>query len=270
VSDASNQLRVLSDIGRSLATFIDLDDLVHYATRCTRDLFAAEGCALLLLDRERSEFCFPVASQRDSRAISAAQLAEIRFPADRGVAGWVLANNEAAVVADTAKDPRFYDAVDRKTEMQTKALLCAPLRTRSGNIGVIEVVNPGEGRLGRNDLDFLDALASEIGVAYEKAALYNELEREVVDLRRFCGLAGLGLSVLGVLVAATAAFFHRARVLPWSELPTQRGVLLGAICILIGALLVAVGRGWIISMRTKERTLGDLDHAAERFRPRSP
>ena len=53
MTDASNQLRVLSDIGRSLATFIDLDDLVHYATRRTRELFGAEGCALLLLDRER-------------------------------------------------------------------------------------------------------------------------------------------------------------------------------------------------------------------------
>ena len=111
--------------------------------------------------------------------------------------------------------------------MQTRALLCAPLRTRSGNIGVIEVVNPGEGRLGRNDLDFLDALASEIGVAYEKAALYSELEREVVDLRRFCACAGGGCPCLASLVGVAAAFFHRARVLPWSELPTQRGVLLG-------------------------------------------
>ena len=105
-----------------------------------------------------------------------------------------------------------------------------------GNIGVIEVVNPGEGRLGRNDLDFLDALASEIGVAYEKAALYRELEREVIDLRRFCRVAGWVLSLLGVLLASAAAFFHRARVLPWSELPPTRRAARG-VCIAIGALL---------------------------------
>lgn len=251
MSDASNQLRVLSDIGRSLATFIDLDELVHYATRRTRELFGAEGCALLLLDRERAEFCFPVASQRESRAISAAQLAEIRFPADQGVAGWVLAHDEAALVADTAKDERFYDAVDRKTEMHTRALLCAPLRTRSGNIGVIEVVNPGEGRLARNDLDFLDALASEIGVAYEKAALYRELEREVINLRRFCGAAGWGLSLLAVFLGIAAAFYHRARVLPWSELPTQRAVIVAVLCMAIGVLLIGVGQGWIVPKRAR-------------------
>jgi GAF domain-containing protein len=251
VTDASNQLRVLSDVGRSLATFIDLDGLVHYATRRTRELFAAEGCALLLLDRENAEFCFPVASQRESRAISAAQLAEVRFPADQGVAGWVLAHDEAALVADTAKDERFYDAVDRKTAMHTRALLCAPLRTRSGNIGVIEVVNPGEGRLGRNDLDFLDALASEIGVAYEKAALYRELEREVIDLRRFCRAAGWGLSLLAVVLGIAAAFYHRARVLPWSELPTQRGMIVAVLCIAIGVVLLGAGQGWIVPQRAR-------------------
>ena len=39
MTDASTQLRVLADVSRSLATFTDLDDLVRYATRRTRELF---------------------------------------------------------------------------------------------------------------------------------------------------------------------------------------------------------------------------------------
>ena len=249
MTDASNQLRVLADVSRSLATFTQLDDLVRYATRRTRELFEAEGCALLLLDPTRREFCFPVASQRDSGAVSAAELAEVRFPADRGVAGWVLAHDEGALVADTSQDARFYDAVDRRTAMHTRSLLCAPLRNRAGNIGVIEVVNPGAGHLDHDDLEFLDILASEIGVAYEKAELYRQLEREVVDLRRFCRGAGLALALLGVLFGIGATFYHRARVLPWSELPSERGMLLGVLCVVIGAVLLAVGKGWIVSMR---------------------
>jgi GAF domain-containing protein len=251
VTDPANQMRVLADVSRSLATFADVDDLVHYATRRTRELFDAEGCAVLLLDRERNEFCFPVASQRDAGTVSAAELAEVRFPADRGVAGWVLAHDEGALVADTSRDPRFYDAVDRRTAVHTRALICAPLRTRAGNIGVLEVVNPSAGRLETGDLEFLDVLASEIGVAYEKAALYQELEREVVDLRRFCRVAGLVVGSLGLLLAIVTAFFHRARVLPWSELPSARGMLGALLFLAVGALLIAVGRGWIISMRTR-------------------
>lgn len=242
-------MRVLADVSRSLATFADIDDLVQYATRRTRELFDAEGCALLLLDADRKEFCFPVASQRDSGTVSAAELAEVRFPADRGVAGWVLSHDEGALVADTSSDPRFYDAVDRRTAVHTRALICAPLRTRAGNIGVIEVVNPRSERLEAGDLEFLDILASEIGVAYEKAALYQELAREVVDLRRFISGAGVALAMLGVMVAIVTAFFHRARVLPWSELLATRGMLGALICLAVGVLLIAVGKGLIVSMR---------------------
>lgn len=251
-TNTTSQLHLLANVSRSLATFTDLDELVHFATQHTRELFEAEGCALLLLDEARREFCFPVASQRQAGA-SEATLAEIRFPADRGVAGWVLAHGEGALVQDTASDPRFYDAVDRKTAMRTRSLLCAPLRTRTGNIGVLEVVNPGPGHLEAGDLEFLDILASEIGVAYEKAALYRELEREVLDLRAFCRAGGAALAGLGVCFAAATALYHRARALPWSELPTRRGMLVGLLCVAIGVTLIGVGRGWLVARRASNR-----------------
>jgi len=247
-TNTSSQLHLLADVSRSLATFTDLDELVHFATQRTRELFEAEGCALLILDETRGEFCFPVSSQRQS-GVSAEALAEIRFPADRGIAGWVLSHDESALVPDTASDARFYDAVDRKTTMRTRSLLCSPLRTRTGNIGVLEIVNPGAGHLEPADLEFLDILASEIGVAYEKAALYRALEREVLDLRGFCRTAGVVLSGIGVLLAAAATFYHRARVLPWEELPTRRGFLIGALCVTIGIVLIGVGRGWWVARR---------------------
>ena len=248
MTSASSQLHLLADVSRSLATFTDIDELVHFATQRTRELFEAEGCALLLLDEARRELSFPVASQRQA-GVAATALAEIRFPADRGIAGWVLSHDESTLVPDTASDPRFYNAVDRQTTMQTRALLASPLRTRTGNIGVLEVVNPGAGHLEASDLEFLDIIASEIGVAYEKAALYRELEREVVDLRGFCRSAGAALAGVGVLLAAAATLYHRVRLLPWTDLPARPGVLVGALCLAIGVVLIGVGRGWLVSRR---------------------
>ena len=246
MSGATQTLHVLADLSRSLATYTDLDALVRYATERVRALFGAEGCALLLLDAERREFRFPVASQGPAGSASAAAMADVRFPADRGIAGWVLTHDESALVPDVTRDPRFYDAVDRQTAMQTRALLCAPLRTGNGNIGVLEVVNPAPGHLERSDLEFLDILASEIGVAYEKAALHRALEREVIDLRSFCRRAGTALSALGVVLALASTFYHRARVLPWAELPGRRGVLLGLLCVAVGVVLLGVGAGWFV------------------------
>ena len=135
--DASaDQLRVLYELTRRLATFVDLDDVVCFATKRARELFDAEGCALILLDRRRNEFTFPISSQRESGTAGEDRLAEIRFPADRGIAGWVVAHDEAALVEDTANDPRFYAGVDRETALETRSLLCAPLRSGGQSIGV--------------------------------------------------------------------------------------------------------------------------------------
>jgi GAF domain-containing protein len=214
------------------------------------ELFGADGCALLFLDRERGEFYFPVASQSATQQAAAERLAEIRFPADRGIAGWVLAHDEAVLVPDVTKDARFYTGVDQATQMTTRALLCAPLRSRSGNIGVLEVVNPATTALTADDLEFLDALAADIAIAHEKAMLYDRLRGEVTSLRQVLRLAGVTLLGLGALVGAGSLVGHLAWALPLSELPTRPGIVGGVVSIVVGTVLVRLGNGWLIPKTT--------------------
>ena len=240
-----DRLQLLYDINRRLTTFVDLDELVRYVTRRAREIFEAEGCSLLLFDADRREFYFPVASQREGRGDVPERLAEIRFPAAHGIAGWVLSHNEAVIVADTRTDTRFYAGVDQQTGVLTRSILCAPLRTRSGTIGVLEVINPAAS-VTTEDLRFLEALAGDVGVAHEKAALYGELRDEALGLRRLCTVAGSGLAVVGLLMGAGAVFTNRALALPLADLATHPGVLGGSLCAVIGAALVGIGQGWIL------------------------
>jgi GAF domain-containing protein len=250
MSTTAERLHLLCEVTRRLATFTDLPELLRYATRRTQEVFGAEGCALLLLDRARHEFYFPVASQEASRRSAEARLTEIRFSAQRGIAGWVLARGEAVLVADARNDTRFYGGVDHLTGMTTHALLCAPLRTSGGNIGVIEVVNPSPGSMTTNDLEFLEALASDISVAHERVLLYERLRGEVASLRQVSSLAGLLVLAAGLLAAGAAAVGHLAWALPLRELPTRPGMVTGMIGVLVGALLLAVGRGWLVGRTT--------------------
>ena len=239
-----DRLHLLYEINRRLATFTDLDDLVRYATQRARELFDAEGCALLLLDSHRREFHFPISSQSEARAGSQERLAEISFPADRGIAGWVVSHGEAVLVQDAANDPRFYGGVDRQTGLVTRTVLCAPLRTRDGNIGVIEVINPGAGSPTQDDLEFLEALANDVAVAQEKALLHDQLRGEAVGLRQVLTLAGGILFVLGFLFGIGAAIGHLARALPMVELLSRPALWIGVVAAAGGALLVGVARGW--------------------------
>lgn len=238
------RLRLPYELNRGLTTFTDLRSLLSFATEQGRVLFRAEGCAILMLDTARNEFYFPVASDTDIR--SEARLAEIRFPADRGIAGWVLRHDRAELVPDTSQDPRFFGGIDAQTQMTTRALLCAPLRTRTGNIGVIEVVNPSKEFLTASDLEFLETVAADVAVACEKAQLYERLRGEVVGLRQVCRVAGVVATATGVVVAASSAFAHLARALPTSELFTRPTFVLGVLGVLGGGVLYAIAQGWLV------------------------
>ena len=241
MSSVAARLETLCELNRRLATFANLDEILAYATSRTREMFEAEGCALLLIDEEAREFRFPIASQSASSSASAKRLAEVRFPITQGLAGWVHANGQAVVIEDAQHDPRFYSGVDKTTGTTTRSLLAAPLRTSGGAIGVIEVINPRE--IGDGDLVLLEALGSDVAIAHERAAFSAALRAEATGLRRLARLGGITLVALGAGLVLAAFVAHAARALPLEELVVEPGVLLGVVVALAGtALAVAVRR----------------------------
>ena len=241
MTTAAERLRLLYEVSRRLATFSDLDELLRYATRRTREMFEAEGCGVLLLDEARREFYFPVASQSESRRVTEKRLAELRFPADRGIAGWVLEHDRAVFVADTTTDPRFYGGVDQVTSMQTRSILCVPMRSHAGNLGVVEVINPGPG-VSDDDLEFLEALASDIAVAHENASMHSKLRGDLGSLRQMCLWAGVAVAAFGLLVGLGTIFGRLVYALPLSELGTHPGTWTAAVLLVAGAALAALSR----------------------------
>lgn len=237
------RVELLYAVTRSLATFDEVDELVRFATRRLREVFSADGCAILLLDERRREFSFPVASQRAGALTSASALSEVRFPADRGIAGAVLAGGEAILVNDAQNDPRFYSGVDQKTGVTTRTVLAAPLRSARGAVGVIEVVNPSVASLGVEDLEFLNALASDVGVAYEKARLYARLGEEIATLRGLARLVGAGVVCVGALLAGGAVLATLARALPLSAALSRPSLFGGLVVAGLGAVLLRAARG---------------------------
>jgi hypothetical protein len=191
---AAGRLDVLCEVNRRLATFTDLDELLHFATRRARELFDAEGCALSLLDHRDEKRSLSVGSGEPGRA--AAHSLAIRVP----------------------------------------------LRTRSGAIGVIEVVDPRRGHFTSDDRELLEALASDIAVAYEQAEFYAHVGREAAELRTHGLVASLSLVALGLSLIVGATLAHQAWALPLSELPMRPGMWAGLASAIVGALLVGVCR----------------------------
>ena len=162
---ANRDLRLLAyELGRAFGERRALPELISFAVATCRDLLAAESVAILLLDREGDELYFPYLAEEDPRI--ATQLSSIRFPAGQGVAGKVLRTARSVRVDDVGTERSFFAGVDRKTKRKTRSILCAPLTSSHGAIGVIEAVNPRRAECFTDeDVALLDALAPTIAAA---------------------------------------------------------------------------------------------------------
>ena len=165
------------------------------------------------------------------------------MPADKGIAGTVVQTGQSLLVPDVHRDPRFYSQVDQQTGGETQSILCAPLRTQHGIIGVIECINKREGEFTQTDLTFLEALAATIAVSIENARLYETLKRSEARLRdevallarerpvrtRFADIVGSGPAMEKVFRLVESAITSPITVLLQGETGTGKEVIARAI-----------------------------------------
>jgi Nif-specific regulatory protein len=171
----------LYEISRAFSELVDLDQLLPSVIARTNALFAVESSAIMLLDAATNELFVPyiadVAPEVERR------FATVRFPADQGIAGWVLQHGAVEAVNDVHQDPRWYRSVDGHTGMTTRSLLCAPLRTRDGAIGVIALRNKLRGAFDAEDTELIGALAETIAIAIDNARRFGDAQRSAERLR---------------------------------------------------------------------------------------
>jgi len=177
----SGQFQLLLELSRAFSALVELDELLPVVLNRTRQVLDGDGCSIMLLDDKAQELYFPVSS--DMSPDLEERLRRIRFPAGRGISGAVLRSGRAELVANVTDDARFYPAVDEEMGVHTRDLLCAPLRTHQGIIGVIGVRNKRTGAFSADDLQFLDALAGSIAIAIDNARLYERVRKSEERLR---------------------------------------------------------------------------------------
>ena len=235
------RLSLLYDVSRAFSELTALEELIPAVIAKTNELLKAEGTAILLLDEERNELYFPYAA--DVTPDVERRLAAVRFPADQGIAGWVVQHGVAQLVPDVARDKRWYPQVDRESGMTTTSLLCAPLRTRRSTCGVIELRNHVGDEFTTADLHFLEALASIIAVAIENARFYENLKesearlreevvvlnREIASHSRFADIVGASPAMAQVFRLMESAISNPITVLLQGETGTGKELIARAI-----------------------------------------
>lgn len=175
-AEQTNQ--ALLRIARALYRFPRLDRMLEYITRQVQELIGVAGASVLLIDEQKQEFYIPVSAYDNGETGS--KMKEIRFPMDKGVAGHVYRTGRPMIVPDTAKNPYFYDQVDKMAQYRHENMLDVPLRIQSRMIGVLNAVNKKEGMFDNADVDLLSAVANLVALPIENARI-NEALRQAYE-----------------------------------------------------------------------------------------
>lgn len=127
-------------------------ELLQSIVDTARAIFGAAASSIFLLDEAAGELVFQAVSGQGENF-----LVGRRFPAGRGIAGWVAGSGEPMIVDDLSQDQGFARDLAESTEYVPNALMAAPLLDATGVLGVLEVLDPAP--QARSDLAELDLLA---------------------------------------------------------------------------------------------------------------
>lgn len=163
----SDPLVSLVKIGRSITAVTDIDILLKVIAEETKIAIQADRCTVFMLDKDKNELWSKVALGMNSQ--------EIRFPADKGLAGYVVKTGEPLNIPDAYNDPRFNPDIDKETGYHTKTILCMPIKNNNQEIiGAFQVLNKLGGVFTKGDEDLLVAIGGSASIALENAQLFEQ------------------------------------------------------------------------------------------------
>lgn len=181
VSSKAGIMKTLWDISQSLYYYLNIDDLILHIIKQIKEAMDAEGVSVILHDGPRNEFVFCWAESDPNGLVT--KLKEIRFPADKGIAGSVFKNGKAELISDIDQDPRHYKDIDHSTGFKTSSMIAAPLQKKERTIGVLEVLNKKRGIFDQEDLTFVTTLSPIIAMALDNARMYAELNEAYEEMQ---------------------------------------------------------------------------------------
>lgn len=141
-------------------------ELLQSVVEVARAIFGAQASSVFLLDAETDELVFQAVSGQGEEF-----LVGRRFPADRGIAGWVATSGEPMVVDELTRNTSFDRSLAESTQYVPDSLMAAPLIHGDRVLGVLEVLDPApQARSSLPELDLLSLFARQAATALRIAA----------------------------------------------------------------------------------------------------
>ena len=171
--DDAEAFETLAEIGRDVASVLDLDELFARIAQSMRRLIDYRTFGIWLIDDDRQDL-------EIKHAVHYGEHTTVRrIPLGEGLVGYAALHGEPVLVADVAQDPRYINVVQ-----DVRSELAIPLLLKDRCIGVLDLESPELDAFTKRDVEILTLLASQAAVAIENARLYETVRANEVRLEK--------------------------------------------------------------------------------------
>jgi len=178
LQDQTRRLLTLNAVASTVNRSLDVDEMLRTGLKRVLDLLGLDAGEVWLLDGGEAKL---------SLRAEYGQRPEFReedgvLGMDECLCGHVARSGQAMFSANTGSDPRLSKGVCfRGGYLSTVAV---PLTSREKTLGVLALHHRERDHFQTGDLDLLDAIGKQLGVAVQNAQLYAEMEQSVAERTR--------------------------------------------------------------------------------------
>jgi putative methionine-R-sulfoxide reductase with GAF domain len=164
------KLMVILEANKALAATFDPSEILRIILRTATSETDAERGTIFLRE--------PGSDELVSQILEGGEVAPIRLPVGRGIAGSVARTGEIINIPDAYQDRRFDSRTDATSGFRTRNILAAPLRTPAGEIvGVVEILNKRQRAFTKEDEEFLAEVGTHSALAVESVRQHEAAVR---------------------------------------------------------------------------------------------
>jgi PAS domain S-box-containing protein len=172
----AQRLQLLYKIGQELNSSRDIHEVIsRILTLATTHVQADKG-SILLFDSQ-GEVSHRILVRRDRSPEFANQV--VKDVLEQGLAGWVIREQQGALVSDIRDDPRWLILPD--DQVRAESVVAVPILKGSRLLGLVTLHRLEAGFFSEHHRDLLAAIANQAAIALENARLFAEQERIVQE-----------------------------------------------------------------------------------------
>ena len=178
LGEERDRVQILLRISSELAASLDEDRVLNRALELVNEVVNGTQGVILLINQMNGELMFKAALGGRAREIPAAGL-PTGLSRHEGLAGWIIKNQIAVIVDDTAEDERW---VNLPTSQEMRSALGVPLISGDEVIGVLMMFHKEPYAFTEEQLKLVEAAAIQVANAIYNAQLYVVIREQAERL----------------------------------------------------------------------------------------